>query len=86
MTADSIIEYVDPFKNVLPRVCSCPLALVMHVFRFQRMKETFDHGIIPAVPAPTHARRQAVSGQYRAVPGGGRLGPTAIVSATMATS
>ena len=63
MPADSIIEYFDPFENVLPGFFAGPIALMMHVFRFQRMKEAFNHGIVPAVPAPTHARRQAVPGQ-----------------------
>ena len=76
MTTGSIIEHFDPFEHVLPGVFSCPIALMMHVFRFQRMEEAFHHGIVPAVPAPTHARRQAVTGQQLAVSGGGILGPT----------
>ena len=47
---------------------------MMHVFRFQRMEEAFHHGIVPAVPAPTHTRRQAVLGEQFAVRGGGVLG------------
>ena len=74
MPAASVIEYFDPFENVLPGFFTCPIALMMHVFRFERMKETFNHGI-PAGPAPTHARRQAVPGEQFAVLGGGILGP-----------
>ncbi len=62
MPADSVIEYFDPFENVLPGFFSCPIALMMHVFRFQRMEETFHDRIVPAISAPTHARRQAVIG------------------------
>ena len=62
MPADSVIEYFDPFENVLPRVFACPIALMLHVFGFQRMKEAFDDRIVPAIPTPTHARRQAVTG------------------------
>jgi len=76
MTTGSIIEHFDPFEHVLPGVFSCPIALMMHVFRFQRMKEAFDDRIVPAVPTPTHARRQAVTGEQFAVPGGGVLGST----------
>jgi hypothetical protein len=67
MSADSIIEYFDPFENVLPGFFAGPIALMMHVFCFQRMKEAFHHGIVPAVPTPTHARRQAVFGEQCAV-------------------
>src|SRR5713101_154865 len=76
MPADSIREYFDPFEHVLPGFFACLITLLMHVFRLQRMTEAFNHGIVPAVPAPTHARRQAVTGQQLAVPGGGVLGPT----------
>ena len=75
MAADSIVEYFDPFENVLPGFLAGPIALMMHVFRFQRMEEAFHHGIVPAVPAPTHARRQAVFGEQCAVGGGGVLRP-----------
>ena len=101
MPADSVIEYFDPFENVLPGLFAGPIALMMHVFRFQRMEEAFHHGIVPAVPAPTHTRRQAVLGEQFAVRGGGVLGSsvrmmphavrrcrcsTAMVSAAVATS
>ena len=75
MPADSVIEYLDPFKNVLPGFFAGPIPLMMHVFRFQRMEEAFHDGIVPAVSAPTHARCQAVLGQQFAVLGGGVLGP-----------
>ena len=78
MPADSIIEYFGTFENVLPGFFACPIALMMRVFRFQRMKEAFNHGIVPAVPAPTHAHRQAVADQQLAVPGGGVLGPSSV--------
>lgn len=48
----------------------------MHEFRFQRMAETFHHGIVLAVRAPTHARRQTMTSQQLAVRGDGVLGPT----------
>ena len=76
MAADSIIEHLDPFKHILRSVLSCSIAPMMHEFRFQRVEETFHHGIAPAVRAPTHARRQTVTGQQLAVRGDGVLGPT----------
>ena len=75
MPADSVIEYLDPFKNVLPGFFAGPIPLMMHVFRFQRMEEAFHDGIVPAVSAPTPARCQAVRGKQFAVLGGGVLGP-----------
>src|SRR4029079_465546 len=74
MPADSVIEYFDPFENILPGFLASPIALMMHVFCFQRMEEAFHHGIVPAVPAPTHARGQTVLGEQCAVGGGGVLG------------
>jgi hypothetical protein len=38
------IEYFDRFENVLPGFIACPTALMMHVFRFKRMQEAFNHG------------------------------------------
>ena len=75
MPTDSIIEHVDSFEHVLPRVFACPIALMMHVFRFQRMKDTFHDRIVPAVSMPTHAHHQFVAGQQLAVPSGGVLKP-----------
>ncbi len=40
MPADSVIEYFDPFENVLPGFFASPIALMMHVFRFERVEET----------------------------------------------
>jgi len=57
-------------------VLSCSIASMMHEFRSHRMAETFHHGIVLAVRAPTHARRQTMTGQQLAVRGGGVLGPT----------
>jgi hypothetical protein len=74
MPADSVIEYFDPFENVLSGFFSGPIVLMMHVFRFQRMEETFHDRIIPALPTPTHARCQAVIGEHLAIPRGGVLG------------
>lgn len=74
MPADSGREYLDPFENVLPGFFAGPIALMMHVFRVQHMEEAFHHGIVPAVPAPIHTRRQAVLGEQFAVRGGGVLG------------
>src|SRR5437867_9581201 len=74
MTTGSIIEYFDPFKNILPGLFPRDVAPMIHELGFQRMKEAFDHGIVPAVPTPTHARRQAVTGKQLAVQGGGVLG------------
>ena len=34
MPANSIIEYFDPFENVLPGFFAGPIALMMHVFCF----------------------------------------------------
>jgi len=34
MAAVSIVEYLDPFENVLPGFLTGPIALMMHVFRF----------------------------------------------------
>ena len=73
MTTGSIVEHFDPFKNILSGLFSSEVAPMIHELRFQRMKEAFDHGIVPAVPTPTHARRQAVTGQQLAVQGGGVL-------------
>jgi hypothetical protein len=67
MTTGSIVEYFDPFKNILPGLFSCEIAPMVYELGFQRMKEGFDHGIVPTVPAATHARRQAVRGQQLAV-------------------
>ena len=99
MPTDSIIEHFDPFKNILSGLFSCEVAPMKHELGFQRMKEAFDHGIVPAVPAATHARRQAVTGQQLAVQGRGVLGPavrmmqhaarrcsTAMMSAAVANS
>ena len=63
LSADSGREYFDPFENVLPGFFAGPIALMMHVFRFQRMEDAFPRGIVPAVPAPTHTRRRAVLGE-----------------------
>ena len=63
MTTGSIVEHFDPFKIILSSLFSSEVAPMRHELRFQRMKEPFDHGIVPAVPTPTHARRQAVTGQ-----------------------
>lgn len=71
MSADSVIEYFDPFENVMPAFFAGPIALMMHVFRFQRMKEAFDDRIVTAIPASTHAGCQVVTDQCLAVPGGG---------------
>lgn len=76
MPADSGREYVDPFEHVLPGFFAGPITRMMHVFRVQRMKEAVDDRMVPAVPAPTQAGRQAVTGPYLAVPGGGVLGST----------
>ena len=76
MPADSVIQGFEPFEHVLPGFCTGPIALMIHVFRVQSMKETFHDHIVPAVLAPTHARRQTVTGQQIAVPAGGVLGPT----------
>jgi hypothetical protein len=73
MTTGSIIEHFDPFKNILPGLFPSAVAPMLHELGFQRMNEAFDHGIVPAVPPPTHARRQAVTGQHLAVQGGGVL-------------
>jgi hypothetical protein len=62
MPADSVIEYFDPVEHVLSRVFACPIALMMPVFRFQRMEDTFHDRSVPAIPTPTPARRQAVIG------------------------
>ena len=99
MTTGSIVEHFDPFKNILPGLFSSTVASMIHELGFQRMKEAFDHGIVPAVPAATHARRQAVTGQQLAVQGRGVLGPavrmmqhaarrcsTAMMSAAVANS
>ncbi len=75
MPADSVIEYFDPFENVLPGFFASPIALMMHVFRFERVGETFHDRIVPAIPTPTHARRQAVIGKQFARSGRGVLGP-----------
>jgi hypothetical protein len=75
MTTGSIVEHFDPFKNILPCLFSSEIASMIHELGFQRMKEAFDHGIVPAVPTPTRARRQAVTGQQLAVQSGGVLGP-----------
>jgi hypothetical protein len=74
MTTGSIVEHFDPFKNILPGLFPSEVAPMIHELRFQRMNEALDHGIVPAVPTPTHARRQAVPGQQLTVPGGGVLG------------
>ena len=58
MLADSGIQDVDPVEHVLPGFFTGPIALRLHVFRFPRMKEPFHDRIVPAVPAPTPARRQ----------------------------
>lgn len=71
VTADSIVEHFDPFKNILRGVLPCSMASMMHKFRFQRMEEAFHHGIVPAIPASTHARRQAVARKPLVVGGGG---------------
>jgi hypothetical protein len=75
MPADSVIEYFDPFKNVLPGFFAGPIPLMRHGFRFQRLEDAFHDGMVPAGSAPTPARRQAVLGQPFAVRGGGVRGP-----------
>ena len=75
MPMDSMIEHVDPFKNILPGLISCEIVPMKHTLGVQRLKEAFHHGIVPGIPAPTYARRQAVIGQQLAIPSGGVLGP-----------
>lgn len=48
--ADSGKEYFDPFEHVLPGFFAGPIALMMHVFRVQRMEDAFHHGIVPQSP------------------------------------
>jgi hypothetical protein len=72
----SLIQGFEPFEHALPGFCTSPIALIIHVFRVQRMKETFHERIAPAVLSRTHARRQAVTGQQLAVPAGSVLSPT----------
>ncbi len=101
MSADSGIQDVDPVEHVLPGFFTGPIPLRLYVFRFPRMKEPFHNRIVPAVPAPTPARRQTVSGQHpryrvaadgapRSVgcspPGAGRRWVTAMVSAAIANA
>ena len=64
MSVDSGIQDINPVEHVLPGFFTGPIALRLHVFRFPRMKEPFHDRIVPAVPAPTPARRQIVSGQH----------------------
>ena len=76
MPTDSIIEHFDPLKDILPGRVSGEIAPMKYELGFQRMKETFHHGIVPAVSPSTHAGGQAVFGEYCTVPRGGVLGPT----------
>src|SRR5688500_729493 len=50
VTTGSIVEHFDPFKNILPGLFPSNVAPMIHELSFQRMKEAFDHGIVPAVP------------------------------------
>jgi hypothetical protein len=67
MSAHTIIEHFDPFKNILLGVVPCRVPPMMHKFRFQRLEEIFHGGIVPTVGAPTHARHEAVGGTNRTV-------------------
>jgi hypothetical protein len=49
MPPGSIVEHFDPFKNILLGLCSRAVAPLVHELSFQRMKEAFDDGIVPAV-------------------------------------
>ena len=46
MSVDSVIDYFDPVEHVMPAFFAGPIALMMHVFRFHRMKEAFDDRMV----------------------------------------
>jgi hypothetical protein len=102
VTAGPIIEHFEPLEDILLCFSPCQISSMRHQLRFQRMKEALDDGIIPAVPAATHAHRDTMAGQELAVQEGGILGsavrvvqqsshrvsrrPSAMVSASVASA
>ena len=60
MTARLIVERVDIIGDVGQRQRSVLVDLLSDPFLLQTTEEGLDHGIVPAVPLPTHARLQVV--------------------------
>lgn len=62
-----VIKHFDPFENILARFFPAEIALMMHKFDFQGVKEAFYDGIVPAVSFATHRTVDAVPGEQTLV-------------------
>ena len=54
-----IVKAFNVFKDRQTSLGPSAKCVMMDQFRFQRGKETLDHGIIPTIPDPTHRRTDA---------------------------
>ena len=67
MQPDSVVEYFDVLENRGARFGARREIFVMNQFRFQRTKEAFHDGVVPAVALAAHAANHAVFFQQRLV-------------------
>ena len=74
MAALPIIEHLDVFKDILPRLFTGRITPMVHQLTLERSEETFDAGVVPAVALATHTGDEAVLVKYPLIARGGILG------------
>ena len=73
VTAQPIVEHLDVLEDVLFRVFARAVLLMVDQLALERAEETFDVGVVPAVPSARHAHHDAVGGGQLLVRRGGIL-------------
>ena len=75
VTTQPIIEHFDVLEDVPFRVVPSGVMPIVHELALECSEETFDTGVVPAIPPPRHADGHAVSGEQLLVSRGGILAP-----------
>ena len=68
-----IIEHLDVFKDILPRLFTGRIAPMVHQLALEGPEEAFDTGVVPAVALATHTGDEAVLVKYPLIARGGIL-------------